>query len=169
MPQHKQEVVHHRRHHVAELYLGGKYQVEIARLVGVSQQQVSLDLKAVQRAWLASSIRNFDEAKAEQLAKINRIEREAWSAWERSLQVREVTVQEVIESDHRTNRVTLRKEPQGGDPRYLQIAQRCIDQRIDLLGIGASAEANKALATGLASLLSQAQGPEPSSSSMAEA
>jgi hypothetical protein len=169
MPQHKQEVVNHRRHQVAELYLGGKYQVEIARLVGVSQQQVSLDLKAVQRAWLASSIRDFDTVKAEQLAKIDRIERAAWSAWERSLQPREVTVQEVTEGEHRTNKVTLRKEGQDGDPRYLQIAQRCIDQRIALLGIGASAEANKALATGLASLLAQAQGPEPPSSPMAEA
>ena len=169
MPQHKQEVVNHRRHQVAELYLGGKYQVEIARLVGVSQQQVSLDLKAVQRAWLASSIRAFDTVKAEQLAKIDRIERAAWAAWERSLQPREITVQEVTEGDHRTNKVTLRKEGQDGDPRYLQIAQRCIDQRIDLLGIGASAEANKALATGLASLLAQAQGPEPASSPMAEA
>jgi hypothetical protein len=169
MPQHKQEVVNHRRHQVAELYLGGKYQVEIARLVGVSQQQVSLDLKAVQRAWLASSIRNFDEVKAEQLAKIDRIEREAWSAWERSLQVREVTVQEVIEGEHRTHKVSRRKEPGGGDPRYLQIAQRCIDQRIDLLGIGASAEAHKALATGLASLLAQATSATDDAPPMAEA
>jgi hypothetical protein len=169
MPQHKQEVVNHRRHQVAELYLGGKYQVEIARLLGVSQQQVSLDLKAVQQAWLASSIRNFDTVKAEQLAKIDYIERQALEAWERSLKPREITVQEVTEGEHRTNKVTLRKEGQDGDPRYLQIAQRCIDQRIDLLGIGASAEANKALATGLASLLAQAQGPEPASSPMAEA
>jgi hypothetical protein len=169
MPQHKQEVVNHRRHHVAELYLGGKYQVEIARLVGVSQQQVSLDLKAIQKAWFASSIRNFDEVKAEQLAKIDYVERQALDAWERSLQPREVTVQEVIDGEHRTNKVSLRKEPQGGDPRYLQIAQRCIDQRIDLLGIGASAEANRALATGLASLLAQAQDATAPPQPMAEA
>ena len=169
MPQHKQEVVNHRRHHVAELYLGGKYQVEIARLVGVSQQQVSLDLKAIQKAWFASSIRNFDEVKAEQLAKIDYVERQALDAWERSLQPREVTVQEVIDGEHRINKVSHRKEPQGGDPRYLQIAQRCIDQRCDILGLSTAAEAAQALGSGLAALLAQAQGTEPPPSLMAEA
>jgi hypothetical protein len=169
MPQHKQEVINHRRQEVAALYLTGKLQMEIARLVGCSQQQVSSDLKAVQRAWLASSIRDFDTIKAEQLAKIDRIERAAWDAWERSLQPREITVQEVIDGEHRTNKVSLRKEPQGGDPRYLQIAQRCIDQRCDILGLSTSAEAAKALGTGLAGLLAQAQGTVPPPAPMAEA
>jgi hypothetical protein len=166
---HKTTASQQRRQEVAALYLSGKYQSEIARLVGVSQQQVSHDLKTVQREWLASSLRDFDTIKAEQLAKIDRIESEAWQAWERSLQPREVSVQEVTQGEHRINKVTLRKEGQDGDPRYLQIAQRCIDQRIDLLGIGASAEANKALAAGLASLLAQATSPAADAPPMAEA
>src|SRR5215467_12116778 len=112
MPQHKREVVNHRRQEVAALYLTGKYQTEIARLVGCSQQQVSHDLKAVQQQWLASSIRDFDAVKSEQLAKIDRIERAAWASFERSLQVREITTQEVIDGETRTQKVTLRKEPQ---------------------------------------------------------
>jgi hypothetical protein len=154
---------------VAALYLTGKYQSEIARILGISQQQVSHDLQAVQRAWVAASVRDFDTIKAEQLAKIDRIESESWKAWERSLQPREVTIQEITDAERRTNKVSLRKEPGGGDPRYLQIAQRCIDQRIDLLGIGASAEANKALASGLASLLAQATNPTDDAPPMAEA
>src|SRR6516164_3836711 len=169
MPQHKREVIHHRRQEVAALYLTGKYQTDIARLVGCSQQQVSHDLKAVQREWLASSIRDFDTVKSEQLAKIDRIERAAWDAWERSCQPRESTVQEVIDGEHRINKVSHRKEPQGGDPRYLQIAQRCIDQRCDILGLSTAAEAAQALGSGLAALLAQAQGTEPPPSLMAEA
>jgi len=169
MPQHKREVIHHRRQEVAALYLTGKYQTEIARLVGCSQQQVSSDLKAVQRQWLASSIRDFDAVKSEQLAKIDRIERAAWESWERSLQPRAVTVQEVVDGEHRTKKVSIRKEEQVGDPRFLQIAQRCIDQRCDILGLSTSAEAVKALGTGLAALLAQAQGAVPPAALMAEA
>jgi hypothetical protein len=159
MPMHKREVVNHRRNQVAELYVQGRYQAEIGQLLGVTQQQVSLDLKAIQQEWLKASVRNFDTIRAEQLAKIDRIEREAWQAWERSLKQREVTIQEVTESATRINKVTLRKEGQDGDPRYLQVIQKCIDQRCDLLGLSTSTEAAKALGTGLAALLTQAQSP----------
>ena len=159
----------HRRQQVAEMYLKGRYQTEIGQILGVTQQQVSLDLQAVQREWLASSIRDFDLLKAEALAKIDRIESAAWASFERSLQVREVTVQEVIDGETRVNKVTLRKEPQHGDPRFLQIAQRCIDQRCDILGISTSTEAAKALGTGLAALLAQVQGTAAPVSPMAEA
>src|SRR5215471_7279803 len=152
---HKPEVVNERRHRVGQLYVTGRLQVDIARELGISQPQVSHDLKAIQKVWLASSIRDFDLIKAEQLAKIDRIESAAWASFERSLQVREITVQEVIDGETRTNKVTLRKEPQHGDPRFLQIAQRCIDQRCDILGISTSTEAAKALGSGLAALLAQ--------------
>ena len=169
MPQHKREVIHHRRQEVAALYLTGKYQTDIARLVGCSQQQVSHDLKAVQREWLASSIRDFDTVKSEQLAKIDAVERAAWGAWERSCQPREITVQEVVDGETRTKKVTLRKEQQVGDPRFLERIQKCIDQRCDILGISTSTEAAKALGTGLAALLAQAHGPEQRAAPMAEA
>ena len=170
MPQHKQEVVNHRRHQVAELYLSGKYQVEIARLVGCSQQQVSLDLKAVQQQWLAASVRDFDAVKAQEIAKLDHIEREALEAWALSRQPREVTVTKRITGKDPRDEASIRREhtPQG-DPRFLQVAQRCVEQRCDLLGLSTAAEAAKSLATGLASLLSQAQEAEPPASPMAEA
>ena len=66
------KVINHRRSQVAELYVKGIYQTDIGRMLGVTQQQVSLDLKVIQRQWLASTLRDFDEAKSEQLAKIER-------------------------------------------------------------------------------------------------
>ena len=43
-----------RRARVAELYLSGKAQQEIAAEVGVSQMTVSTDLTALRKAWLRS-------------------------------------------------------------------------------------------------------------------
>jgi hypothetical protein len=163
------KVINHRRSQVAELYVKGIYQTDIGRMLGVTQQQVSLDLKVIQRQWLASTLRDFDEAKSEQLAKIDAVERAAWAAWERSCQPREVTIQEVIESENRTKKVTLRKEQQVGDPRFLERIQKCIEMRCDLLGLSTSTEAAKALGSGLAALLAQAQGPALPPSPMAEA
>ena len=124
---------------------------------------------AIQRLWLKSSIRDFDSVKSEQLAKIDAVERAAWQAWDGSLKPREITVQEVSDGEHQAKRVSIRREQQGGDPRFLQIIQKCIDQRCDILGISTSTEAVKALGTGLAALLAQAQGPAEAAQPMAEA
>jgi hypothetical protein len=161
MPLHKREVVNERRHRVGALYVTGRLQADIARELGISQPQVSHDLKAIQREWLASSIRDFDLIKAEQLAKIDAVELAAWGAWERSCQQREITVQEVVEGEQRTQKVSIRKEKQVGDPRFLERIQKCIDQRCDILGISTSTETAKALGSGLASLLGMAQGTVP--------
>jgi hypothetical protein len=169
MPQNKQEVINHRRQQVAELYLRGKYQEEIARLVGCSQPQVSADLKAVQRQWLAASIRDFDAVKAQELAKLDAIEREALDAWAQSRQPREVTLTKRITGKDPRDEASIRREQSAGDPRFLQVAQRCIEVRCDLLGLSTSVEAAKALGTGLAALLAQAQGAVLPPSPMAEA
>jgi hypothetical protein len=161
MPQHRREVYTQRRTQVAELYVKGHPQAEIGQRLGVTQQQISSDIKAIQQQWLASTLRDFDAVKSEQLAKVDQIEREAWDAWSRSCQPREVTVQEATEGETRTKKVTLRKEQQVGDPRFLQIIQKAIDQRCDILGIGQATEAAKALGTGLAALLTQAQSAVP--------
>jgi hypothetical protein len=169
MPQHTKEVVNQRRQQVAQMYLAGKYQSEIGQLLGVTQQQISKDLRAVQQQWLASSIRDFDTVRAEQLAKIDRIERASWESFALSLKPREITVQEAVEGQRPTKKASIRKEGQAGDPRFLQIAQRCIDQRADLLGLSTATEAAKALGSGLAALLAQAQAAQAPTPPMAEA
>jgi len=75
---------------VATSYLHGRTQSDLAQNLGLSQQQIAYDLKVVRRRWLESSIRNFDEARAQELAKIDHIEAEFWSAWERSQSVKQV-------------------------------------------------------------------------------
>lgn len=126
-----------RRQIVAERYLRGEYQSQIAQALGITQQQISQDLKVVRAAWLASTLRDFDALKSEQLAKVDAVEVEAWDAWARSKQPREVTVTEQTEGASATRKASVRREGQAGDPRFLERIQKCIEQRCDILGLHA--------------------------------
>ena len=136
-----------RRQEVAQRYLRGEQQYDIGRALGVSQAQISLDLKVVRELWLASTLRNFDALKSEQLAKIDQIEIAAWQGWERSLQPREVSLTEATEGGEilgddgkprpkaPSRKASVRREGQAGDPRFLERVQKCIDQRCTILGL----------------------------------
>ncbi len=75
-----------RRKKVSELRLKGWGQVEIANELQVRQSTISLDIKLICKAWRESSIRDFDDSRELELAKINKVEREAWAGYERSQQ-----------------------------------------------------------------------------------
>lgn len=156
LPKNKQNgtfAIARRRAKVAAMYLLGDTQQEIAKAVGVSQVTVSYDLAAVRKQWLASSLRDFDAMKGEELARLELLEREAWEAWSRSRSA---------ETSSRTEKV-LACEPAGpvtskgtvhtpaaliptkvirevttsgrtGDPRYLLQVFRCVEARLKLLG-----------------------------------
>lgn len=106
-----------RREQVAKLYLTGHVQSQIARVLKVSQSQVSLDLRVIQRQWQASMVQSLGAIRARELAKCDLLESEAWSAWVAS------------------------KARQGGcgDPRYLHVVGSCGERRSKLLGLDAPA------------------------------
>jgi hypothetical protein len=168
-----------RREQVAVLYCQGRYQTEIARQLGVTQQQISLDLQILRQKWLASALRDFDAAKAQELQKLDVLEREAWEAWERSKAPREVTLTEQIETEALplpngtlrpprpvTRKASVRREAGYGDVRFLDQIQKCIQHRSLLLGLVSTTDALSQATTGLASLLEAARtglvGPVPS-------
>ena len=124
---------------VTELYLQGKTQASIAELLGVSQSQISQDLKAIRRVWVKEAVRDFDELKSRELAKIDRLELEYWEAWKRSQEDAEVETEKAIGDKEKPTRVekSKRKEGQAGDPRFLQGVQWCIEQRCKILGLNA--------------------------------
>lgn len=132
--QNKTEEIASRRAIVAERYLSGMTQVAIGREVGVDASSISLDLKAIRAEWKESRIRDFDEAKAVELAKLDKTEREGWLAWERS-QTNAVKVKTT--EDGSGEKVEKWSEGQTGDPRFLQIVQTCIQKRCDILGLDA--------------------------------
>jgi hypothetical protein len=70
-----------RRSRVASLFLRGcKRQVELAQRLGVNQSTVSRDLKVINERWKAAAVRDLDEAKAQELAKLDELEQEYWQA-----------------------------------------------------------------------------------------
>ena len=138
-----------RRYLIAQRYLKGEMQSQIARTLGVTQQQISLDLKVIHRWWRESAIRDFDAAQAQELAKIDLLEQTAWEAWQRSIQPREITLTEQTEGGETydaqgnprpkppTRKASMRKEGQVGDPRFLEQVYKCIERRCALLGLNA--------------------------------
>ena len=129
------------RAEVARLYLEGWTQADIGAQRGLSRQQIGYDLEAVRQEWLQSSLVDFNAKKAEELARIDKLEREYWSAWEASKQERQTsTTEQTTGAEGERLKAAIRKTDQTGDPRYLAGVERCIEQRCKLLGLNAPTE-----------------------------
>jgi hypothetical protein len=129
-----------RRVRVAELYLQGhRFSPDIARNIGgVHRSTITRDLQIIRKQWAIEMVTKFDEALREEICKIDRVEREAWSAWERSKTFREKT--KTSRGNKRSGEETsaqIEKENLLGDPRYLERVGWCIDRRCKLLGLDA--------------------------------
>lgn len=125
------------RKKIAGLYLKGWLQVDIAQEVGIDQSTVSRDLKAIRDEWLKSTLVDFNEAEGRELAKIDAVEVEAWAAFERSKEDREISVQESVDGDSNRQKAQIRTEGRDGDPKWLEIVLKCSEQRRKILGIDA--------------------------------
>ena len=128
-----------RRQLVADLYLSGMVQALIAERLGCSQPTVHRDLKALQKAWLESALIDIDEAKARELAKVDKLEREYWTAWERSCEDAETVRQKGAPGAEgiKTESIEKTSKGQAGDPRFLAGVQWCIERRCKIIGIDA--------------------------------
>lgn len=118
---------------MADLYLQGELQADIAIEVGLSEATVSRDLKVLHKQWLADSRADFSKAKARELAAIFRLEREHWAAWLRSCEDAE-TCQTTTGKDG-VERITTTTKGQAGDPRFLAGIEKCVAARRKLLGL----------------------------------
>ena len=123
-----------RRESVADLYVQGLTQSQIANQLSMSQSNVCKDIKAVQRQWRDSSIRDFDTLRERELKKIDRLEVEAWNAWQRS---QKPSQEATISTDGSTQKTVKKVAEQTGDPRFLDQISKCIASRRALLGLDA--------------------------------
>lgn len=140
-----------RRAEVTSLYLKGLTQAAIAGELGVSVHTVAKDLDKVRRGWVEQAKMEFEERKAQELAKVDHIEAMAWRGWEASLTKQEVqrTLKETVRQVQRNseNKVIGHKmvpvkvveetvvKGSSGDPRFLEQAAKCVEMRLRILGL----------------------------------
>lgn len=138
-------IIAQRRQRISTLYLQGKYQAEIAVEVGVTQQQVSYDLKIIHKEWLKSTLVDFDVKKIEELERVAILEREYWDAWRTSRADREIksTAKETSDAvivqgravgGKQKSKASVRKEMRDGNAAFLAGIQWCIDTRCRIFG-----------------------------------
>lgn len=119
---------------VARLYLQGKFQCEIGEILGVSQQQISWDLAAIQRQWRELPQAEITELRAKELAKIDLLEQHYWQAWEDSKRSLKSTS---TGKDGEKIKLGTRSQERNGNPQFLQGVERCISARVRMLGLDA--------------------------------
>ena len=114
---------------IAQYYLQGKSQYEIADLTGLSQSTVQRDLGALRGIWLKSALIDFNAARAKELAKIDLLELTYWQAWEES------KVDTTIRGGAEDENPLVTQREGAGDPAYLAGVERCVSMRVKLLGL----------------------------------
>lgn len=113
----------------AQLYLQRKTQAEIASELKITQQQVSLDLKALHEDWAKQRATLVDQKINEDLIRIDEQERQYWQGWADS---RVPRTERTIDPD---KGVIIKTITSAGDPRFLDGIGKCVAQRQELLGV----------------------------------
>lgn len=118
---------------VAELWLKGKGLRTISKLVGKSITQVSRDLNHARALWAKTFRDNLNRLVDEAFARLDRIEAEAWRAWERSQAKSIETSTEVNEGlEGTTTKRTKKVRRPIGEAAMLAIPLKCVEARIRL-------------------------------------
>ena len=118
----------------------GWLQVDIAEELSLNQSTISRDLEHLYEVWRQSSLVDINKAKSEELAKVDRLEREYWQAWVHSCEDAETMRQEGTKTEEgkiKPDKVVKTAKGQAGDPRFLSGVQWCIDKRCEIFGIDA--------------------------------
>lgn len=119
---------------VAKAYLRGVAVIDIAKKEGVDRKAIYDDMAKLRRIWWKRNNRASDKLVAEQAAKLDAAEAAAWEGWERSCRrFRETTVESGEEGKGKTTKKT---RGQSGDPAFLAVIAKIVEQRCRLLRIG---------------------------------
>lgn len=140
----------------SEMYRQGHNVHEIAKRFNVSATQIYRDINKMRKIWREEIARNIDELRAEEIAKLRLLEREANAAWQRSTEdrVQIETTRRVAEAiagknplakkrgtgvltspPRKTSTEVMKREGQAGDPRFQMVILKCIELRGQLLGL----------------------------------
>lgn len=125
---------------IASQYLRGQKTSAIAQNIGISATDVSDCLRILRERWKASSLQDFSQRRADELAKLEELEATYWHAWEES---QKNAVQQTRtdgfdqQGGRRPARHVTKQLSSTGDVRFLDGVWKCIERRIKLLGLDA--------------------------------
>jgi hypothetical protein len=129
---------------IAELYCQGIPQQKIATTLSstrdytLSQPQIAYDIETLLERWKQQSNKPIDEHIAEELARVNNLERTYWNAWKKSCNSKQSTIKESINSGKASKiKASAKVEEMMGNPSFLTGVQWCINKRCELLGLDA--------------------------------
>lgn len=116
---------------VAALHLSGKSLRTIGELCGISRAQVVRDLRLVRQEWAKQCSEGLRSLLERELARIDRIEAEAWRAWERSQQAMTERSKETTSSMEGSSTKRARRTKQGpGEQAFLGTMISCTNARL---------------------------------------
>jgi hypothetical protein len=132
-----------RRRRVAELYLCRKTFREIAAEVGCSISTTFDDVQWLKKRWLEDAKAPLEQWRAEELQRIDNLERQAWEDYERSGMPRQKRRKQITRGRMKKDGSPLpdlvrderRTDEYQRDPRFLDLIYRCIAKRCELLGL----------------------------------
>jgi hypothetical protein len=94
---------------------------------------IQSDLVHLTEVWKASALRDITQVKADELAKLDELEREAWQAWRRGIGRKQIRTTKTGGVDGGS--VSLKTETLNGDPRFLALVLDCQQRRAKMLGL----------------------------------
>lgn len=140
-------------HDVIDLYLKGLSGInirsklkEIGFSIGIKKINALINKEIA--AWIRDKNDLIENLKAQELAKINRLEFEYWEAWQRSCKETTAKTTEKVVADQKVeiaakkpkfdiSKISELKKSNSGDARFLDGIQWCVEMRCKLLGLDA--------------------------------
>ena len=104
--------------------------------MGLTRRTVQAELVAIRDDWKGRTQIDFESAIAQQLDRVDLVEKYAFEGWERSLTRKTVETKQAVRTvNGQVDRATLRAETGNGDPAFLARMSWCIEQRCRILGL----------------------------------
>lgn len=103
------------------------------RPYSLCRQQISRDVQEVYKRWKKSQSNDLDKTFAREIARIDKIEAEAWELLDASKRDRIETTSKITEKHGKTQ--TIKKTQGLADSIYFQTIRWCVEQRCKLYGL----------------------------------
>ena len=108
----------------------------IAASLKMDEAEVRSSLKRIHRGWLKRIDQSFDRLIAQEVARLDEVEKAAWEGWDRSLRDEvSQTSKDVSGSDSDKHEATIKRTSKAGTPAFLSTISSTIKQRCELLGL----------------------------------